>query len=134
MADDEARGLLPAAPGVDPGGGSPLPLFTYGSLLDAEFLGRLLEHPVASEPASLRGWAVATLDRLEWPVLVAEPGSVVEGRLYRGLDADDWRRIDAYEGVGEGLYQRATAAVTTTGGSEPAAVYLPTGRTLERYG
>ncbi len=134
MADDEARGLLPASPGVDPGGGSPLPLFTYGSLLDTAFLERLLEHPVASEPASLRGWAVATLDRLAWPVLVRQAGSVVEGRLYRGLDADDWRRTDAYEGVAEGLYQRATVEVRTTGGSEPAAVYVPTGRTLQRYG
>lgn len=134
MADDVVRGLLPAAPGVDPGGGSPLPLFTYGSLLDARFLERLVEHPVASEPASLQGWAVATLERLAWPVLVREAGSVVEGRLYRGLDAGDWRRVDAYEGVGERLYQRATVEVTTARGPEPAAVYLPTGRTLERYG
>ncbi len=126
-----ARGLILRAEAPDL---RPLPIFAYGTLLDATFLVRLVEHPVPSEPASLVGYRVETLVRFDWPVLVAAPGEVVVGRIHRGFDGRDLERIDAYEGVAEGLYERVEVEVWTCGGErqEAAFVYLPTARTLAR--
>lgn len=125
------RGLALRGGGDEP---PPATLFCYGTLLDETFTARLLEHEVRSEPATLTGFATDELPGLDWPVLRALEGSAVEGRLYRGLGAEDFRRLDLYEGVAEGLYERTTVAVRTSHGLEPAAVYLPTRRTVLRYG
>jgi len=126
-----ARGLILRAEAPDL---RPLPVFAYGTLLDTTFLVQLVEHPVPSEPARLDGYRVETLARFGWPVLVAAQGAVVEGRINRGLDGRDLERIDAYEGVAEGLYERVEVEVWTFGGEreEAAFVYLPTARTLAR--
>jgi len=126
-----ARGLILRSEAPDL---RPLPVFTYGSLLDATFLERLVEHPVAGEPAELPGYRVETLASFDWPVLVASPDTSVAGRIYRGLDGRDLERVDAYEGVAEGLYERVEVEVLIEGGerSLPAFVYLPTPRTLAR--
>lgn len=127
---DGQRGLIPAAEAADL---RPLPLFAYGTLLDAEFLGHLLERPVAAEPARLEGYRVEILAGFDWPVLVAEEGGTVEGRLYAGLGPVDLERLDAYEGVGEGLYRRVeVVAEAVRIGRVAAWVYLPTERTLRR--
>ncbi len=126
--------LLPAVPGVDPGDGSPLPVFGFGGQLGEELVTRLLERPIEAEPATLAGYEARPLERLAWSVLVPQPDCSVEGRLYRGLTAADLDRLDAFQGVGEGLYRRATVEVDAGRGREPAAAYLPTGRTLSRFG
>jgi gamma-glutamylcyclotransferase (GGCT)/AIG2-like uncharacterized protein YtfP len=117
----------------------PLPVFAYGTLLEESFVANLLEHPVGSRPGLLMGYRLARLGGEDgWPVLLAEEGGVIEGRLYRNLDRGDLARLDAYEGVGEGLYRRHRVAVQVGQGpdrtSEEAFVYIPTERTLRRYG
>ncbi len=126
-----ARGLILRTEAPDL---RPLPVFAYGTLLDTTFLVQLVEHPVPSEPARLDGYRVETLARFDWPVLVAAQDAVVEGRINRGLDGRDLERIDAYEGVAEGLYERVEVEVWTCSGEreEAAFVYLPTARTLAR--
>lgn len=131
---ERVTSLLAAAPGVDPGDGSPLPVFGFGVQLDEDFVARLLERRVTAEPATLAGYEARRLERLEWAVLVPQPDGAVEGRLYRGLTATDLDRLDAFQGVGEGLYRRVSVEVTAGHGREPAAAYLPTGRTLARFG
>ena len=119
---------------------APLPLFTYGTLLDETFTGYMLERPVHGEPARLLGFELVRLPRLDYPVVSAAPGKSVRGRLYRHLSAGDYVRLDAYEGVGEGLYQRIAGEVvagepeTPAGTPEQAFVYVPTQHTLGRYG
>ncbi len=110
-----------------------LPLFTYPTLLDESFTANLLQHELRSEPAELLGYRLIRLAGFEWPVLVAHRGATVSGRLYRDLGLQDYRRLDAYEGVGEDLYYRAEVVVQAAGNREPAAVYLPTHRTMQRY-
>jgi gamma-glutamylcyclotransferase (GGCT)/AIG2-like uncharacterized protein YtfP len=71
-------------------------LFAYGTLrfpdvLDA-LLGRVPEHT----PAVVGGWRVAALDGRIYPVLVPGDGTAA-GVLISGLDAAEWRLIDAYE-------------------------------------
>ena len=116
-----------------------LPLFVYGTLLDAGFTARLLERAVELEPARLLDFELLTLDGLSYPTVFDAPGEVVEGGLYRGLAGEDFERLDAYEGVHEGLYVRieahAVAGEPGSGGApEPVFVYVVTEKTLRRYG
>lgn len=113
-----------------------LPLFVYGTLLDETFLGHLLEKPVSSVPAHLLDFELLWLQGFPYPTVFAAPGEQVEGRLYRNLTWEDYRRLDAYEGVGEGLYQRIAVEVQVEEGAAPesAYVYHVTEKTLRRYG
>ncbi len=112
-----------------------LPLFVYGTLTDGTFVGHLLEHPVEGEPAVLVDFERLELVGFDYPVVVEAPGERVEGLIYRGLSAEEFRRLDAYEGVAEGLYRRVVARVVTgDGDGEATFVYVPAGRTLRRYG
>ena len=113
----------------------PLPLFAYGTLTDAVFIGRLLERRLAAEPAVLLEHTAGELPGLAYPVVVPEPGGEVDGVLYRHLTAADYDRLDAYEGVAEELYQRrrADARPAAGGAVEPVFVYVPTDRAVRRY-
>jgi hypothetical protein len=112
-------------------------LFACGTLLDERFVARLLERPVAGEPAELLDFRLLTPEGFAFAVLLAEPGARAGGRLYRVLSDEDLARLDAYEGVGERLYFRDLARVVHPGGeatqSEEAWVYLPTERTVARF-
>ncbi|MDX1660599.1 MAG: gamma-glutamylcyclotransferase family protein [Gemmatimonadota bacterium] len=113
-----------------------LPLFTYGTLLDPEFTGRLLEHPVEAVGARLLDFELLRVESMPFATVFEAPGEVVEGRIYRGLGPGDWERLDHYEGVHEGLYTRIVVRVVADDGdvSEPAFVYVATEKTLRRYG
>jgi gamma-glutamylcyclotransferase (GGCT)/AIG2-like uncharacterized protein YtfP len=116
-----------------------LPLFVYGTLLDAGFTSRLLERPVETEPARLLDFELLRLEGLSYPTVFEAPGEVVGGRVYRLLTGEDYERLDAYEGVHEGLYVRiqghAVAGEPGSGrDSEPVFVYVVTEKTLRRYG
>lgn len=115
------------------------PLFVYGTLQDPVFVSRLLEREVVSEPARLLDFEVRRLAGIDYPTVFEAPGEVVEGGLYRDLTGEDVGRLDAYEGVHEGLYVRIEARVVAgepgaAGAPEPAFVYVVTERTLRRYG
>lgn len=115
----------------------PLPLFAYGSLADGELVVRLLEREVPRGPATFQGHKIVPLPGLDYPSLVpAGDDEAARGVLFRGLTEDDFRRLDAYQGVGEGLYQRVRVEVTADGTDEPepAWVYVATARTLRRFG
>ena len=111
-------------------------MFVYGTLLDEQFISRLLEHPVSSQRARLDGYRIETLPAFDWPVLVHDLTSSVDGLLYRRLDAEDLRRLDLYEGTAEGLYRRVGVQVVAHEAEAPetAWTYLPTGKTLGRLG
>ncbi|MGH7543107.1 MAG: gamma-glutamylcyclotransferase family protein [Gemmatimonadota bacterium] len=116
-----------------------LPLFAYGTLLDAGFASGLLERPVEIEPARLLDFELLRLEGFSYPTVFEAPGEVVGGGLYRGLRGEDYERLDAYEGVHEGLYIRVEAhAVEGEAGSkgdpEPVFVYVVTEKTLRRHG
>jgi len=116
----------------------PLPLFVYGTLRDETFAGNLLERPVRLDPARLLDFEILTLEGFPYPIVFAASHEVVEGGVIRGLTVDDYRRLDAYEGVGEGLYARVEASVVAGpedgAEPEPAFVYVVTERTLRRHG
>jgi hypothetical protein len=113
----------------------PLPLLAYGRLADPVFVGRLLERRLRHEPAVLLDHTLGELPGLGYPVVVPAPDRQAQGLLYRFLTAADYDRLDAYEGVGEGLYsrRRGEARSAAGGASEPVFVYVPTDRSLRRY-
>lgn len=112
----------------------PLPLFVYGTLVDTRFTSFLLEHAVASVEARLPGFEAVTFEGFDYPTVLASEDGATEGRLYRGLGEEDFERLDAYEGVLEGLYQRVRVEVEPSDrdGTEPAWVYLVTRKTMDR--
>lgn len=126
--------LLPVGDIVDRE--SPLPVFVPGELLTREFLENLLERDVRIEPAHLAGYEAVELPESGWVLLVEAAASSVDGNLLVGAGVEDIRRIDAYQGVGEGLYRRDRVTVDVPGAAEPVAAYayLPTERTLRRIG
>jgi gamma-glutamylcyclotransferase (GGCT)/AIG2-like uncharacterized protein YtfP len=93
--------------------------FTYGSLMWADILGRVIGRPApAGEPARLHGHARHPVRGQDYPGLVAAPGATVAGRLYRGITPADWARLDAYEGDD---YERVAVQVALPGGGQQAA-------------
>lgn len=114
----------------------PLPLFAYGTLVDPVFTGRLLGREIETFPATLLDFELLTVEGMPFATVFEAPGARVEGRLMRGLVAADYDRLDAYEGVGEGLYRRVVGRARVGSGEAdvPAHVYVVTGKTLRRYG
>ena len=112
----------------------PLPLFVYGTLVDPVFTANLLEHAVAPVEARLPGFEEVRFEGFEYSTVLASEGGSVTGILYRGFGEEDFRRLDAYEGVGEGLYRRVRVEVEAKDreGTEPAWVYLATEKTIGR--
>lgn len=132
----EPKSIMPRTTAAhDEGGDLRLPLFVPGEQLPQEFVENLIGRPVRPERARLEDHREIALDDQAWRVLVPARGEHVAGRLYRNLLAEDYRRVDSYQGVLEGLYERTVAAVRTVRGegSEPAWIYVPTERTLRRY-
>lgn len=96
--------------------------FTYGSLMWADIMARACGAEFASEPASLADHRRHPVRGQDYPGLLAAPGGLVPGRLYRDLDASAWARLDAFEGE---EYDRVEVTVTLADGSPlPAHVYL----------
>ena len=95
--------------------------FTYGSLMWAAIMARVGGREFAGEPASLAGYARRPVRGQDYPGLQAAVGGVVEGRLYRDVDAAAWARLDAFEGE---EYERVAVQVTLADGSSlPAFVF-----------
>lgn len=76
---------------------TPSGLFVYGTLQFPEVLVALLGRVPERGPASARGWRVAVLPEHVYPGLVVGDG-VAHGYLLNGLDPDEWRLLDAFEG------------------------------------
>jgi gamma-glutamylaminecyclotransferase len=84
--------------------------FVYGTLTDPDRARAVLERdPEFAAPAVLDG-----CHRAEgaYPTLV--PGGDCEGRLLR-IERPDLHRLDAYEGVDDGLYVRVSVPFVTDG-------------------
>lgn len=96
--------------------------FTYGSLMCADILARVTGRQLTGEPARLAGYRRHPVTGEDYPGLIEDPMGVLDGQLYRGLDATAWRRLDAFEGE---MYERCALWVNPVGGEPcPAWCYI----------
>ena len=106
-------------------------LFVYGTLKRGDCRHRLLEGQrflgEAETAATYR-----LFDLGDYPGLVESPGGVrVAGELYEVADGR-LTRIDAEEGVAEGLYRRASVRLVAPPDRPAAETYLYNGDVSER--
>ncbi|WP_019644022.1 gamma-glutamylcyclotransferase family protein [Novispirillum itersonii] len=109
-----------------------LPLFVFGSLMDADILARVLGRRRAAAvvrcPAWLSGYRRQCAREDVFPILVPDTHTVaadeaiahppVEGRLLLGLTAGDLDRIEYYEGAGYVLRPLTVEIPLTAGQTE----------------
>lgn len=96
--------------------------FTYGSLMWADIMARVCGCVLPSEAARLLGYRRHPVRGEDYPGLRPAPDGVVDGRLYRGIDATLWARLDAFEGAD---YERVQVSVELPDGQfDDAFVYL----------
>ena len=98
-----------------------LPLFAYGTMMDADVLSIVLARDIewqVYEPARLHGYQRVRLPNESYPTLRPAPGACVPGVVVRNLSATDYERVAFFES--EEYELRECTVVTATGASESA--------------
>jgi len=73
-------------------------LFTYGSLMFESVWKPLVARPRAHMRAQLPGYRRERVMGASYPGICADASGGVAGRVYFGLDEEDWSRLDRFEG------------------------------------
>jgi gamma-glutamylcyclotransferase (GGCT)/AIG2-like uncharacterized protein YtfP len=84
----------------------------------ADIMARVCGCMLPSEAARLHGYRRHPVRGEDYPGLRLAQGGVVDGRLYRDLDAAQWARLDAFEGAD---YERLQVSVVLPDGRREAA-------------
>ncbi len=74
-------------------------LFAYGTLMWPEVLAAVMGRRMESAPAVLKDHKRLRVKGQCYPAVVPSQGDSVEGALYRGLTAEEFRRLDLFEGA-----------------------------------
>ena len=88
-------------------------LFVYGSLMNDEVTQALLQCPLVREPATLKGFQRVGVKGASYPGIFAKANEQVAGLVISGLTADQWQRLDEFEGE---YYARNLVSVELTSG------------------
>lgn len=88
-------------------------LFVYGTLEFPEVVRKLLGATLDGEKAILRGFARYLLVNREYPGIVRDPDSSVDGVLYQGVTPKYIRLLDRYE---DNIYDRQRVQVINAKG------------------
>jgi gamma-glutamylcyclotransferase (GGCT)/AIG2-like uncharacterized protein YtfP len=95
--------------------------FAYGTLMCEDILSAVIGSCLAGAKGKLNGYRRKTIKGEIYPGIVASPGEVIEGRIYKNLSAVAWKRLDLFEGH---RYRRDFVEVELSRGSaEPAQTY-----------
>jgi gamma-glutamylcyclotransferase (GGCT)/AIG2-like uncharacterized protein YtfP len=78
-------------------------LFTYGSLMSPDILEMVIHRAAVGVPATLLDYRRAKIAGVSYPGMIPEPGSRVDGCLYKQLSLSDLEKLDIFEGE---MYQR----------------------------
>lgn len=112
--------------------GSPVHVFTYGSLMFAPVWRRVVSGDYRSTPALLTGYRRHRVRGAAYPALVAvDPGAeppapALPGVLYLAVDPADLQALDAFEGADYRRIRVEVSVAASAGmpGRLPADVYL----------
>ncbi|MFO1369589.1 MAG: gamma-glutamylcyclotransferase family protein [Marinagarivorans sp.] len=98
-------------------------LFTYGSLMFPAVWRQLVPAERTSRPAFLPFYSRRLIFLDTYPVIVPDANSTgILGTLYSGLNANDLRRLDWFEGE---IYQRISLPVLVSTGTIECQTYVP---------
>ncbi len=103
---------------------SGLGLFVYGTLMDADVRRLVIGRPLETEqtqPATLKNMRRVYIAGRVYPMVVPRRGDSVEGLLLSGLSAEDYERLDDFEG---GDYRRERQPVWLADAPEPVNAWL----------
>jgi gamma-glutamylcyclotransferase (GGCT)/AIG2-like uncharacterized protein YtfP len=101
-----------------------LPLFVYGSLIDADHRAEIIGRTVEAIPATLEGYERGK--RRYW-FIRPRAGTATRGMILGDLTDSEFVALDEYEEVPM-LYTREQIRVTLSGGEHRECwVYMPTG-------
>jgi gamma-glutamylcyclotransferase (GGCT)/AIG2-like uncharacterized protein YtfP len=93
-------------------------LFVYGTLCRPAIRRKILGRIVPAVKTMLKGYKRING---KWPYLVKKPGGLVKGEILKNLTPLDFKKLDAYEEVGKGMYIRARLTLN----GKRHFVYLP---------
>lgn len=96
--------------------------FFYGTLMDIDVLRAVIGTDVAMEPAVLRGWRRVGVRGEDYPIIIRDMSSRVDGVLVRGLDERAAARLASYEGA---EYVLIKSAVFCRGRTIAVNVFAP---------
>lgn len=85
-------------------------LFVYGTLLLPAVIETLIDRIPSWLPATLHGYRRYRLTGKVFPAIAAEPTARVDGLIYRGLDHEERRSLDAFE---SNIYNRQRVQART---------------------
>lgn len=88
--------------------GSPINLFTYGTLLIPEVMQAVTGRKFPSGDAVLNGYCRYSIKNRVYPAVIARAGASVHGRIYSELDRHTLEILDEFEGI---IYTRCTCEV-----------------------
>jgi gamma-glutamylcyclotransferase (GGCT)/AIG2-like uncharacterized protein YtfP len=101
-----------------------LPLFVYGSLIDADHRAEIIGRTVEAVPATLEGYERGK--RRYW-FIRPRAGTATRGMILSVLTDSEFVALDEYEEAPM-LYTRDRMSVTMSGGEQRECwVYMPTG-------
>jgi gamma-glutamylcyclotransferase (GGCT)/AIG2-like uncharacterized protein YtfP len=73
-------------------------LFSYGTLSDSAFMRRLLGRDYKHRAASLPGYKKIAIHGFDYPAIVPQANSHVDGIVHFDLPPTAWATLDTYEG------------------------------------
>ena len=86
-------------------------LFAYGTLMVPAVMCRVIGTELPATPARLRGHVRYRMRGGVYPGIVRRPGLVIDGLLFRDIDAATWQLLDRFE---DSQYDRVTVRTDIT--------------------
>lgn len=81
-------------------------IFVYGTLMDKSRLQSLIKRVPEMRPAKVSGFRMFYDDSLGYQSAEKDERSNIRGMVLLGINSDELRTLDHYEGMGEGSYRR----------------------------
>ena len=88
-------------------------LFVYGTLMDADIMGRVTGSAYQSQEATLQEYSRRTVRGEVYPAIIKQSGCCVDGVVYFNISLLDIDRLDKFEGS---LYERIEVEVIFNNG------------------
>lgn len=88
-------------------------LFVYGTLMDADIMGRVTGSAYQSQEATLQEYSRRTVRGEVYPAIIKQSGCSVDGVVYFNISLVDIERLDKFEGS---LYERIEVEVIFNNG------------------